>query len=456
MDEAIWLRFKGGQAEAIQRAIENKGEFTATVAKSEVKPKKFQVCLVSLQNDEAVDFSIDYVGISRSGSLVATDERRIKVSNLIDAGPIRVRTLVDRLDKRFANRVPEWFGDPIRLPPRLTEVLLEAIQRESHAICSGMPGIRSRIAEMGHIDLQPYGGLDVFERDAVITSLETFGGTDFRKNILRGTQPASQSTPSFLNRLSHYTIREDLQINFDAIVFPGFKINRSEIFGAVQVVNSTGQQLTIINCNRQPLEETLGVDLIYYSHSFRSFVLVQYKRLIAENGGTAVYRPDSDHNYAIELKKMNNAIEDLNRIPTTISSENDYRLGSEAFFFKFCEARQKSSLDAGMVSGMYVPLGVWNQFAQSDKARGPRGGFRVDWDHHPRSLNNSKFCQLLKDGWIGSKVEQTKRLDEVIERTLAGRQMLVLASTTPGKHQTEQLRDDFGRFTFASDPLGER
>ncbi len=462
MKEAIWLRFQGKQAEAIQQAIEFKGEFTATVARSEVKPKKYQVCLVSLQGsvlnlfEDDPDFCIDYVGISRSGSLVATDEKRIKICNLIDAGRIDVSSLIDRLAKRHANRVPIDFGKSTRLPPKLTEALLGAMQSESEAVRSGMPGIRLHLAEMGKIELQPEGGLEVLERDAVITSLETFGGTNFRKDILRGTQPATESTPSFLNRLSHYDIREDTQINLDAITFPGFNIKRSEVFGAIQVVNSTGQQLTILNCNRQPLEHTLGVDLIYYNHSFRSFVLVQYKRLVAEANGKAVYRPDSDRNYAIELAKMNEAMEDLNRLPTNISSVNDVRLGSDPFFFKFCEARQKSSLDAGMVSGMYIPLGIWNQFAESDQARGPRNGLRIDWGNHPRSFNNSRFCQLLKEGWIGSSAEQTQRLDEIIEGTLAGRRMLILAATSPSENRTDPLRDDHGRFTEANDPLGER
>jgi hypothetical protein len=108
-----------------------------------------------------------------------------------------------------------------------------------------------------------------------------------------------------------------------------------------------------------------------------------------------------------------------------------------------------------MISGMYIPLGLWNQFVQTGDARGPRGGLRVDWDNHPRSFNNSRFCQLLKDGWIGSSARQTERLDQIIEGTLAGQRMLVLASTSPAKSSLDQLRDDLGRYTNSDDPLGE-
>ena len=462
MKEAIWLRFQGTKAEAIQRAIEAKGEFTATVGRSQVKPKKYQVCLVSLPYSgidvigDVPDFSVDYVGISRSGALVATDEKRIKVSNLIEAGRIDVQSLVDKMPKRHGNQVPSGFGAPIRMSPKLTEAILGAIEGQSQSVRSGMPSLRSHLAELGRIRHNPEGGLEVFERDAVITSLETFGGTNFRKKILRGTQLASSSSASFLSRMAHYDVREDAQINLDAISFPGFELTRKHIVGAVEVTNNTGQQLTILNCNRQPLEHTLGVDLIYYSHSYRSFVLVQYKRLVSKSDSKPAYFPDSDKNYAVEIQKMNETAESLRQLASTELGVSDYRLGGDAFYFKFCEARQASSLDAGMASGFYIPLGLWNSFAASSDSKGPKGGFRVDWDHRPRSMNNSKFCSLLKEGWIGSSAEQTERLEEVIQQTLEGNRMLVLAATSPTATRPDQLRDTFGRFTDSDDPLGER
>ena len=63
------------------------------------------------------------------------------------------------------------------------------------------------------------------------------------------------------------------------------------------------EYLTILNCNRQPLEQTLGVDLIYYSHRFDSFVLVQYKRM-SEGTQGAEYRPGNDPSHEKELERM--------------------------------------------------------------------------------------------------------------------------------------------------------
>ena len=79
-------------------------------------------------------------------------------------------------------------------------------------------------------------------------------------------------------------------------------ISRRDIVSSVTLTNGT-EQITILNCNRQPLEQALGMDLIYYSHRFQAFVLVQYKRMVDE-GGSPGYRPYSDANHAKELARM--------------------------------------------------------------------------------------------------------------------------------------------------------
>ena len=42
-----------------------------------------------------------------------------------------------------------------------------------------------------------------------------------------------------------------------------------------------------------PLEQTLGVDLIYYQHQYRSYILVQYKRMSQNGIGGWEFRPTS-------------------------------------------------------------------------------------------------------------------------------------------------------------------
>ena len=49
------------------------------------------------------------------------------------------------------------------------------------------------------------------------------------------------------------------------------------------------RRLEVAYANRNPLERTFGVDLVYYNAYFQSFVFVQYKLMQIENNKT-VYR----------------------------------------------------------------------------------------------------------------------------------------------------------------------
>jgi hypothetical protein len=226
-----------------------------------------------------------------------------------------------------------------------------------------------------------------------------------------------------------------------------------DIVSAV-TLNEGTERITILNCNRQPLEETLGVDLIYYSHRFEAFTLVQYKRMVDENG-TAGYRLKSDPNYKIEIARMHSSELLLQSLPRNKKPGVDaYRLTARPFFIKLCETKASIELDSGMVSGMYVPLEMWEALVKSEKAKGPRGAVRITWENCVRRLRNGEFTNLLRYGWIGSTAEQTEKLSEIVEAVLGAGRMLVLAATKPGNASTDYRRDNWGRFAAEDDPEG--
>ncbi len=460
--ELLWLRFQGEDAEDIRQAIEDRNEFTAVVSKARVAPQTNQICLVSLQDTDqrlgssSPVLSIDYVGVSQLGKWAATGKKQLKISGLVATGQIEVESVLGRMNGRSRNRVDAKFVEATRLPERTAESLLAALQGESQSLRSGMPGINALLAEFAAMRSQPEGGIAEVERDAVATSLEIFGGLRLRREILRGTTPAQDAAASFLTRLTHYNVREDSQVNLDAISFPDFNFIKPHITSSVEVSNDTGEKLTIINCNRLPLEHTLGVDLIYFSHVHDSFVMIQYKRLSGGGKGNPTYYPNSDNNYAGEIERMNEAAAMLKQLEESQKTLKGYRLGDDSLFLKFCEAKQKSSLDASMASGFYVPLGLWNAFASSPSSKGPKGGLRINWKNKPRSLNNTEFCNMVRSGWFGSSAAQTDCLKEIIRHTLEGGRMLVLAATSRSQDRPDQLRDDLGRYTEDDDPLGWR
>jgi len=246
-------------------------------------------------------------------------------------------------------------------------------------------------------------------------------------------------------------MREDPQIGHDHTTFPGMEVAKRDIVGSV-VLTSGPDRLTILNCNRQPLERTLGVDLIYYNHRFKSFTLVQYKRMTEKNG-VLRYRPAQDSSHEKEMSRMRAAETFLQKIPLARSPDtNTYRLSRKPFFIKLCETKAKAALDSGMVSGMYVPLNLWRRLLKSPVVRGPKGGIQITWENCARRFSNGEFTNLLRYGWIGSSAEHSKKLSEIIEGVLGSGRMLVLAATTPGSGSRDFRRDPLGRFAPEDDP----
>ena len=446
----LWLALGGGSlAEDVANSIENHGQFTMSVTARDVKPRSAELVLVSL-ND-----TVDYIGISQRGRRVATGQMTLVVSRLASLSRMTHDAVRRALPRRLVSRFKPPATGQYRPSPRLWEELLKIVSSAGPETAEQVREL-TRIAQNTRDLWGPIGGgLDIFERDAVASALEAWRGAQFRKRMLRSIVPMEEvPVASFLSQLRDTTVREDPQISHDQTTFPGMEVARRDQIGSV-VLRYGSEYLTILNCNRQPLEETLGVDLIYYNHRFDSFVLVQYKRMRRNENGEARYRPHSDANHTKELRRMIETDRQLRAIPKASKGElAAYRLSSKPFYVKLCEPKLKSALDSGMVSGMYVPLGLWRRLLNSDQVRTPRGAVRITWDNCGRRFSNSEFTNLLRHGWIGSSAGTSKYLAQVIEGVLDSGRMLVLAATTGGPESKDWCRDGYGRFAAEDDPAG--
>ncbi|MGA2850120.1 MAG: hypothetical protein ABSE46_14070 [Terracidiphilus sp.] len=423
--------------------------FTTTVPTSEVRPRFAELVVVSFDGTGA-----DYVGVSQAGRQVVTGQKTIVVSNLIAIKHLSNDRILRRLAPKFAKRFDPPEIGAYRPGPALWANILEAIESSSSKqgsrvadlvnIVNGAKLPRGRIA----------GGLEVFERDAVASVLQAWGGPSFRKRVLREAHSSRQApVATFLSKLHDVSVREDPQVVQDQASFPGMKMARRDVVGSV-VLGNGSEYLTILNCNRQPLERTLGVDLIYYNHRFESFVLVQYKRMSESDRG-AEYRPQNDKGHEKELDRMMKADKLLRAAPQGNKHHTDtFRLLERPFYVKLCEAKVKAALDAGMVSGMYVPLGLWRSLLKSRDVRGRRGGIVITWENCKRHLNNAEFTHLLRQGWIGSAAGNSEFLAQIIEEVLGSGRMLILARTSSGRESRDQRRDMEGRFAAGDDPAG--
>jgi hypothetical protein len=158
-----------------------------------------------------------------------------------------------------------------------------------------------------------------YERDAVGLALDLAGLRDERVEVLSAWD-GSTAEP-FLTRIEQFRVYEDAAIHHDSRVFGGWKALEPAVVGMTRF-ERRGRRVTVINVNRTSIERTLGVDLIYYTTTFNSYVLVQYKRMQHADGDADErwhFRPDNQ--FDEELVRMRTLIEERakdvnpNRIP---------------------------------------------------------------------------------------------------------------------------------------------
>jgi hypothetical protein len=448
----LWIAIAGKSlSEAVAYSIETQDQFTIPVTTRDVRPRRAERVIVSLKDNIA-----DFIGISQGGRQIATGQMTLVISRLVPLPRMTTDDIRKALPRRFAHRFKPPTAGQYRPSPGLWEELLKVFASKDSDIATRLRDLSNIVRDSQSSWGPVRGGFEIFERDAIASALETWRGAPFRKRMLRSVSPATEDVPvaSFLSQLAGTSVREDPQISHDHTTFPGMEVARRDQVGSL-VLRDRNEYLTILNCNRQPLEQTLGVDLIYYSHRFDSFVLVQYKRMTQGKHGEPVYRPNLDKSHAEELKRMIATNKLLQSLPRSDNSEvGAFRLSSGPFYVKICEPKTKSALDAGMVSGMYVPLALWRRLLKSDHVRSPLGAVRITWDNCSRRFNNTEFTNLLRHGWIGSATGRSKRLSQIIEEVLASGIMLVFAATTGGPASQNFRRDTYGRFAADDDPAG--
>lgn len=456
-EPGLWIAFAGDLAVKVSDSIDHNNQFSTTVVTSSVKPRTAELVVVSLMITDYYEESDEnptyYLGISQSGRRIATGQSTVVVSNLVPIPGLTATSIQQLLPKRFAASFAPPKTGIYRPTPRLWEELLQILTDK-------LPNGRARIQDLASAvqssrrpAVRVSGDLDIFERDAIATAIQAWRGELMRKRILReAISTSAVPTATFLANLNHVSIREDPQIIHDHNTFPGMEVARRDLIGSV--VLSDGEEfLTIVNCNRQPLEQTLGVDLIYYSHRYDSFVLVQYKRMSDGSDGPE-YRPSQDPNHDRELDRMIATTKMLAAIPKDSGDVDTFRLSEGPFYMKLCEAKAKAALDAGMVSGMYVPLSLWRRLLNSPSIKGPRGGIVITWENCQRRFTTSEFTKLLRDGWIGSAAGRSKALASIIEQVLGSGRMLIIGATSPGTPSRDYRRDTWGRFAAEDDPAG--
>lgn len=256
------------------------------------------------------------------------------------------------------------------------------------------------------------------QRDATGLLLDIAG---VGREKLREAAAITEDLPSFLRALpDDREVSEESLINNDVSVIPGM-LSIPGVHVDWRMFTQGSNRIHVANANMEPLERTLGVDVIYYNQPADSFVLVQYKRLRKEGEGGWWYRPD---------KQFNDEMDRMRRVDGLCgpAPDDDFRLHSEACWIKLCDPSSTVENPESLIRGMYLPRVYFKGFIESSKSLGPKGGRRIGWDNVDRYLNNTHFIEMVKAGWIGTHGEASKHLAGIVQEGLHSRKSVVIGA----------------------------
>ena len=413
---AKWVEKKpiilGRFGEVFSESLNNtaRGFEHPTIAKPHSTFQGFKVptlCMLEIQSHDATKC---YLATATGKSAITTFDSRLTLKKLRPIAPSSLqeieREVTDaRIKHHLRDRVP--FDDDFSiLSPKLSAHIVELLTRnpDNHAALDTalalLPGLR-----------RPSNNTWAQE-DAIQLAMATFR----IQNQIPNEVVLKNGAISGLGMVGTH-LYEDNVVSADASQLPGFDAIASDVTGRT-VFERGAERLIIYTANRLPLEEMLGVDLIYINETKGNIVMVQYKILEEERQRDGVsdwlFRPDSQ--FQVEVARM--------QIPASQGAMMDYRLNSSPFFFKFVKRRL---IDSSPTSFL-VSLDHLKQILASPEAEGPRGAVRVSYDTLDGTyLRQDDMISLISSGYVGTHRTQTEALATIIDEVSRGKRALVLA-----------------------------
>lgn len=236
----------------------------------------------------------------------------------------------------------------------------------------------------------------VMQHDAITLAVKAFGG-DGEAYELAVLGPSA---------IAAIRVHEDAAIEHDARWLPGWTMDSSDLTGRARFRKHDGE-LEIYTANRRPLEQLLGVDLIYFNERRGALVMVQYKMLDRDRELGEVWQVRIDRQFEEELDRMR-------QFDCDLEPQGPYRLHPGAFFVKMMKRHSPAS-----AAGIVISLGHLDHMICNGGVRGSRGGLRIDHaelDGH--YLRSEAFVELIRSGYVGTRGATTRHLQSMIAATL--------------------------------------
>jgi hypothetical protein len=271
----------------------------------------------------------------------------------------------------------------------------------------------------------------VLQRDAVVTALDIAKIPREEMSVpAQAPEDTRRAAISIFDDIQDVRGLEDILVLHDLDGAEGWSFLKAHRYPA-KTFQYQDTVLTVILANKLPLEEQLGMDLIYVNETLKSVVFVQYKVMKGADGEDG-YRPDGQLD--VELERMDDLSTILSKAAVDVSC-NGYRLSDEVFFLKFCKGVLEHR-DAGMVPGYYLPVGFWKRLAPDPRLKGPRGGIKVTPASLPRYLTATEFKDLVARAWIGTSALRADIIIPLIKMIWRSKRAVTLAikSNKPETH----------------------
>lgn len=204
-------------------------------------------------------------------------------------------------------------------------------------------------------------------------------------------------------------LREDNIIAFD-VYEPSFSQDKELIkypeqgTGIVKFKNDL-EELSIYTTNRMPLEEVLGVDLIYINHIHKNIVMVQYKMLEKESKGW-VFRCNS--HFEEQVRKMNDLLSYLSK-----NHDSSYRLNPNPFFLRFIKRNQiNNDIVSFVISLEHYQEMESSSIMNVSNSENKKISYEMMNKHY---IGKQEMEGLIRGGYIGTYASDTEIIQKVIE-----------------------------------------
>lgn len=412
-DEAIRTHL----AEVAKSKLHGHSDGTCRVSFSLRSRAKAKIALIAY--DGAVTFVAGIEGDSRA------DDIRWLFS-LSSVASIGIPLVLSRLRSQLKSSQQRPLNEQGAFSPRASEIVY-------NILVDHQPSLGPTLDELltgRRLDLPPeQEARFAQERDGIASlfSFAGFSGLMPENGLLNESEEASlPDRDSFLPETQGGLPREDPMIEHDANSFLGWSPMDSDTLALRSYTDGADRKLLVMNVNRWSIETRLGPDLIYYHVQRRSFVLVQYKRMVLKDDK---WQCPIDSQFRKQLTTMK-ALDDECQ---AAGSGDGFRFLDTPSFVKICRLDNLDIDSRAMVSGMCMPREqVELHLAGPDALR------TFSYDDVKDYMTSTLFAQLIASGYVGTSGASTELVKQEIDNALNGSGSVTVGavSDTSGKRPT--------------------